>query len=113
MDDGECPGGCGYVPAQCHCLKSNFKTPTESAPDPAEAARLQERVQLYAMLGLVSYIEERAKAFEVERKRPPRACIVGKLEWLAILECQPKDDFPIAGLDVIFDDTLTDGVRFT
>ena len=112
MDEGECSGGCGWISSKCHCLWPDFKTPSESGPHP-DAERLQGLVQRYAMLGLVSYIEERAKVFEVERKRRPRACIVGQLEWLAILGCEPSEDFSVAGITVIPDDTLTNGVRFT
>ena len=55
-------------------------------------------VHRYAMLGLVAYVEELIRVFMVENGRKPTMVLLGELEWVAIMECDPLEEFSIAGI---------------
>ncbi len=59
-------------------------------------------VRGYALLGLVAFIEDMVAAMKAGG-REPSMVIVGQIEWLAIMDCKPSDDYEIAGVKVVPD----------
>ena len=69
-------------------------------------------VRQYALLGLTAFLENL-----VESKRmlgePVKMIIVGQLEWFAILDCEPTDEYSIAGVPVVPDMNIQSIVSVT
>jgi hypothetical protein len=62
----------------------------------------EERTHRYAMMGVVSYIQERISMYaEKNDGKRPEIIILGKLEWTDILGCAYDEDFSVAGIPVI------------
>lgn len=73
----------------------------------------EERTHRYAMMGVVSYVEERLRMFHKENDKLPGIVILGKLEWDEIMGCKLDEDFSVAGIPVVPDFTKTHGVYLT
>ncbi len=65
----------------------------------------EERMHRYAMMGVVSYIEELITMYFEKTGKKPGIVILGRLEWDEIMGCKLDEDFLVAGIPVVPDFT--------
>lgn len=70
-----------------------------------------ERLQRYAMMGVVAYVQERIISFEKAAHKLPALVVLGEMEWKQILRCKDDEEFTIAGIPCVPDLTKPCGAH--